>query len=91
MDMKERKICAVCDFKSELLAEMTRIELREAELDEREDTIEIREHLLETWKDCIVAGDEAVEKRARMNRRVMLVNIATSVILLGLCLVKLFG
>lgn len=75
------------------------------ELEELNDTLEIRRYLLETWRDQLEKRSEALEKReslldtwqdflekrARMNRRVMLLNIASSVILLGISLAKLFG
>ena len=61
------------------------------DLEELDAVLKIRKNLLKEWQYHLVDREDAVEKRARMNRRVMLFNIATSVVLLGLCLVKLFG
>ncbi len=94
----ENKVCDGCKVVKELeelndtlVIRKDLLEVWRDQLEKRSEALEVREKLLDSCRDILMERSEAVEKHARMNRRVMLFNIVTSVILLGLCLVKLFG
>ena len=60
------------------------------DLEELDAVLKIRKNLLDMWQDVLDKRSEAVEEQARVNRRVMVFNIAVSVVLLAWNLVRLF-
>ena len=72
----ENKVCDGCKVADEF-----------AKLDA---ALEIRENLLDMWQDVLDKRSEKVEELARVNRRVIVFNIAVSVMWLAWSLVRLF-